>query len=360
MPTLRDWVEIFRAGKYPQGTYTVADLHKIANSYDPVSHYKAPITLDHIQKGRAYGKIAELKVKGNALYAKFENVAPQLNEWIREGAYQERSVELTKELYLKACTFLGAAPPAVKGMEEIQPFSEAGVVVFSEQREEDDSDSSILENITQIFSSLCNDFTNLISKFKEESTSSPENQNNTNTNQEDATEVTEEEMKKIAEMTAGMLAGKPNAGGQGEVNKFSEENEGLKVLLAKMQREKRQAEFKSFSEGLIDQGKILPKHVEKLESLYLSFGETTEASEVIKFGELNETASRWDVVKDILEAVPAKTFGEVGGGRKYTSDKANPPETSNFAGGDEFFEKVKAFADKHNISFSDAYDRIDE
>jgi hypothetical protein len=42
--------EVFKAGKYPQGKFTKAEIQELAKNYDP-SFCEAPITLDHEQKG---------------------------------------------------------------------------------------------------------------------------------------------------------------------------------------------------------------------------------------------------------------------------------------------------------------------
>ena len=43
---------IFKAGKYPQGTFTDEDIEQLAKNYDP-KFCEAPITLDHEQSGPA-------------------------------------------------------------------------------------------------------------------------------------------------------------------------------------------------------------------------------------------------------------------------------------------------------------------
>ena len=61
-------IEIFRAGRYPQGEFTELDLEIIANSYDPKVH-EAPITLDHKDDGPAFGWIGAVRRVGDKLIA---------------------------------------------------------------------------------------------------------------------------------------------------------------------------------------------------------------------------------------------------------------------------------------------------
>lgn len=48
------YFEVFKAGNYPQGKFTKEEVQELAKNYDP-SFCEAPITLDHEQKGPAYG-----------------------------------------------------------------------------------------------------------------------------------------------------------------------------------------------------------------------------------------------------------------------------------------------------------------
>jgi len=117
-------IEVFRAGDYgPKGTYTPEDLQRIAEDYDPGWH-EAPVTLDHRQDGPAFGWVADLRCLGDVLIASLKDLHASLREWIRQGAYKKRSIELyrsfarTERPYLRALSFLGACPPEVKGLAD--------------------------------------------------------------------------------------------------------------------------------------------------------------------------------------------------------------------------------------------------
>lgn len=118
-------IEIFRAGNYPQGTYTIDDLDEIVAAYNPRIH-EAPCTVDHLQAGPAYGWVRQIFRRGSSLFARFGQVSGQLKDWLREGAYRKRSAEIYTNFngsgkpYLKAVTFLGAKIPTVKGMADIK------------------------------------------------------------------------------------------------------------------------------------------------------------------------------------------------------------------------------------------------
>ena len=116
--------EVFKAGNYPQGVFSQSDIETLAKNYDP-NFCEAPITLDHEQKGPAYGWVSELKSENGKLKACFRNVAPELKDFVQSGKYKKISVEIYKEIdgkkpYLKAVSFLGAGIPQVKGMEPVE------------------------------------------------------------------------------------------------------------------------------------------------------------------------------------------------------------------------------------------------
>ena len=116
------WIEVFRAGSYPQGSFTPQDIQAIADVYDPDT-FESPSTVDHQQKGMAHGWVADLKAKGESLYAKFKQVPEAFAQAIKDGRLKNRSIELFRDLdgkglYLKAVTWLGAKAPQVKGLED--------------------------------------------------------------------------------------------------------------------------------------------------------------------------------------------------------------------------------------------------
>ena len=130
----RDWIEVFRAGTYgDRGNWTVADLDRIAELYDPAKH-AAPVVLGHpAEDAPAYGWVKRLKRVGESLWAQLTKVAPEFEELLRQGRFLQRSVSLYKHLpiaggpYLRHLAFLGAAVPEVKGLAPIFGFAERGL-----------------------------------------------------------------------------------------------------------------------------------------------------------------------------------------------------------------------------------------
>lgn len=109
------------AGRPAEIEITADDLRRMAEDYDPALQ-EAPVTVEHRRSGPALGWVADLRVAGNVLQARFHRIGRKLRRWLREGAYRSRSIEMYKPFettgraYLAAVSFLGASPPAVKGL----------------------------------------------------------------------------------------------------------------------------------------------------------------------------------------------------------------------------------------------------
>ena len=118
-------LEVFRAGDHGErGQWGEEVLEQIAADYDPALH-EAPVTVDHAQSGPALGWVEGLRRAGDVLIARLRSLDPGFAALIRRGAFKKRSVELYPTLretgrpYLRAVSFLGACPPAVKGLADV-------------------------------------------------------------------------------------------------------------------------------------------------------------------------------------------------------------------------------------------------
>lgn len=140
--------EVFRAGTHVDGNgrrvvISEADLQAIAEAYSPALH-EAPLVVGHPEENApAYGWVRSLRVEGGTLLAEPHQVEPQFAEAVREGRFKKVSIQLYGPSapgnpkqggwYLRHIGFLGAQPPAIKGLKPIQfAASEEGVVEFAE------------------------------------------------------------------------------------------------------------------------------------------------------------------------------------------------------------------------------------
>lgn len=146
-PALPDGIEIFRAGtrRADNGrdyTITTADLAAAAAAYDPARH-EAPLVVGHPEHNLpAYGWVAGLQVVGDALVASHRQVEPAFAEMVAAGRFKKRSAAFYAPTdpsnpapgtwYLRHVGYLGAQPPAVKGLKDIQFAQAADAVCFSD------------------------------------------------------------------------------------------------------------------------------------------------------------------------------------------------------------------------------------
>lgn len=139
----KQWIEVFRAGKQVDNAGREWDitsdfLEQVASSYNPAQH-EAPAVVGHPDNNApAYGWVAALRVKDGRLEAQFRDVDPGFETLVREGKFKKRSASFYIDpktapdgniLSLRHVGFLGATPPAVKGLRNIQ-FSEGESVAF--------------------------------------------------------------------------------------------------------------------------------------------------------------------------------------------------------------------------------------
>jgi hypothetical protein len=296
-------LEVFRAGDYgDKGAYGESDLDAIAADYDPKMH-EAPVTVDHAQNGPAYGWVKNLKRAGNLLVASIRIQSRNFLDWLKSGAYKKRSIELYRKFsatgrpYLRALTFLGAAPPEVKGLAD---------PVFSDQGE----------------------FVPL--EFNDE------------TKGEIPVEPREE--KKDAELLA-----------------LLQERDELKSRIEILQREKRRADLASFCERLKICGKFLPAWEEKglldfllslEEQKTLQFGESEEITPLAWFCRFLEELEPQICLEEIAKE-PDSTPSVDSGIPKITDGAFVSPESL------EIHKRVRTFQEKHpGVSYTDALSRI--
>ena len=145
-------IEIFRAGTHTDShgatlSFSEGDLAATARAYDPAVS-EAPIVVGHPQAAApAYGWISSLSAEGGMLLATPDQVDPSFAEMVRAGRYKKLSASLYSPSspanprpgtwYLRHVGFLGAQPPAIKGLAPVNfaAGDEEGTVTveFSEE-----------------------------------------------------------------------------------------------------------------------------------------------------------------------------------------------------------------------------------
>lgn len=141
--------QIFKPGKHTSASgqvmeFTEAMLRDAVAAYDPTLH-EAPIVVGHPRtNGPAYGWVKSLAFdESGAIVAEPQQVEAEFGEMVQAGRFKKRSASWylpdapnnpkPGTLYLRHVGFLGAQPPAIKGLKEVE-FGEAeeGVVEFGD------------------------------------------------------------------------------------------------------------------------------------------------------------------------------------------------------------------------------------
>jgi hypothetical protein len=118
------WITVFRTGTHTDSsgktrTWTEQDLDEIVRKYDP-TYNEAPVVIGHPKDNApAWGWVEALKREGQLLYAKLKDLAPEFVEMLKQGRFKKRSISLYNDLALRHIGFLGAVPPAVKGLPDV-------------------------------------------------------------------------------------------------------------------------------------------------------------------------------------------------------------------------------------------------
>ena len=316
--------EVFKAGKYPQGSFTKKEIAEIAKNYDP-TFCEAPITIDHQQSGPAYGWVESVKADGSKLKVSFKEMPENFQKDVNDGKYKKVSVELYRNLegkgaYLKAVSFLGAAPPQVKGLEPIK-FMESESDVY-EFVSEDEDEEQFSETEIEDLKNQITDLEKQVAKFKEGNK---------------RLETIKSLKDKIAVLTDEVASFKEKAEGKEEIEKE----------LAEIKSAIKKKEHEDFIEKQIDKGTLVPANKDVVLSVL------QELDNVQKFGE--DSTVIVDFKSFIESLTPQITYGETAAKGKQIDQNQ---DVQQFANADEesleVFKEAKALAEKENISFKDA------
>ena len=143
MPNL---IEIFRGGTHTdmRGTtlaFGESEIVGIAAAYDPALS-EAPIVIGHPRTDApAYGWVKALSARGDRLYAEPDQVDAAFAELVESGRYKKVSACFYRPAapanpkpgayYLRHVGFLGAQPPAVKGLAPVEFADHESVSLLS-------------------------------------------------------------------------------------------------------------------------------------------------------------------------------------------------------------------------------------
>ncbi len=131
-----DWVPIFRGGKQKDSMGREHDgdalIDKAVAKFNAAVH-EPPACIGHPADNKpAYGWVKGLKkgtdASGALLFAKFGQVQQDFGEMVKRGNFKKRSSAFYPDGSLRHVAFLGAAPPAVKGLPDMAFSDEPGAI----------------------------------------------------------------------------------------------------------------------------------------------------------------------------------------------------------------------------------------
>jgi len=133
-----DWVEIFRGGRQTDSNGRTHDgnqlIRRAVRSFNTADH-EPPLVVGHPKENApAFGWVEKLKAATNGgtsvLMGKFKQVVPEFAALAKQGLYKKRSASFYPDGRLRHVGFLGAAPPAVKGLADLK-FEDSEETIFN-------------------------------------------------------------------------------------------------------------------------------------------------------------------------------------------------------------------------------------
>lgn len=340
-PESLDQVEVFRPGRRRAMNgevyeITAADVVALAEAYDPALH-RAPHVVGHPQHDDpSYGWVESLQaVDGgkSLVITKSSQVEAAFGELVTTGRFPNRSVcfyppdhEANPKpgvWYPKHVGWLGAMPPAVKGLKSVAAYSAAdtGLVEFGEWTEE--VQVGIFRRLREF----------LISRFSVEDADQVLPSWELDSLQRDALKPEAAEPDTTSLNTIGFAEGDPsvpNPNDQAALTARAAELDAREASIkqreeaqASLVKSARSAAIAQFAETMVSDGRWLPAE----KSRWVAFMESLpEASKVVEFAEGDPTKQKTErpaleVFQEQMRKAPkVVAFGEVAGNERTAAE----------------------------------------
>ncbi|UYZ84291.1 peptidase [Entomomonas sp. E2T0] len=293
-------IAIFPVGKHTamsgeEINVTPEILQEIATTYNPTLH-EAPLVCGHPKDNSpAYGWAESLTVKDGLLYATPKQVNQDFAESVAQGAWKKRSASIylpntpgnptPGKHYLRHIGFLGAQPPAIKGMPDINFSENDGAITleFSEPtpntNQPEGNDADIVPATT--------------SEQPQQATPPPAGGGATVTTTEQPATMTDPNKAT------------PQGANDEQAQKLKDKDaeiERLQTQLKQQEQAKQRKEALDYAEGLTKAGKLLPVQQSKVVELLLAL----PTEQPLEFSENGQAVSKPanQVLRELLDATP--------------------------------------------------------
>lgn len=333
-------IHIFKTGTHTDShgqtlTFSEADLAMAVSAYNPDIH-QAPIVVGHPKTDApAYGWVQTLSADNGNLYATPEQVNTEFSEQVKQGSYKKVSASFYPPnspnnpvkgvYYLRHVGFLGAEPPAIKGLSPVE-FSEkddAVTLTFDFSEADQPSNASPSTDLTP------SGFDKFMTKFKaflfgEGSQTQTTQVEQPNTDNPPLNEPQPKDATVTTQAPTTPVPATPAA----------DDKDATIAALQKQLAEKEQAEREAqiaqaekanadFAESLANDGKILPKDT-GLVSAILDALDRDSRNAPVDFGEGDAKKPLTEAVKDKLKATDGKAFSYL-----FSESAGKPAQATN-------------------------------
>ena len=370
-------IHIFKTGTHTDShgqtlTFSEADLTAAVAAYDPNLH-QAPIVVGHPKTDNpAYGWVQSLNGDGGNLFATPEQVNTEFSEQVANGAYKKVSASFYPPnspanpakgaYYLRHVGFLGAEPPAIKGLQPIE-FSESDDAVtltvdFAEKQSAFDTFVSAMR--TLFFGEDTTADTTTYDQNTNDQNIKPEADNQKDSSMSDPATTPVPPVTPTAPATPPV----PNAPPTDTADKDAQ----IAALQAKLDAQAQaesaakaaaaEKENADFSESLVNDGKIAPAEKSIITAM-LDALDRDSSHAPVEFGEGDNKQPLKAAVKAKLTDANANTFSHL------FSEAAGKPQTTNTAFGAPagtavdadrlaLHEQALTYSEAHKVDYSTA------
>jgi hypothetical protein len=388
-------IEVFKSGTWTDSSgnariWTEEDLERIVQQYNSQKEHEAPIVIGHPKDNApAYGWVERLEKRGQSIWAKIKPTVQEFVDWVKQGLYKKVSISLYPDLLLRHIGFLGAMPPAVKGLQ-VPEFSDAEYSEYimdfrrwtQEERDklakgeikgefagpdqsfpiagpEDVGDAWMLSGHAENPDQIRRNIIRIAKKYGWVSALPKSARQWAKEHNIDLMEVQMEE--KLKELETQLKEKEKALAEFAERDKAKEEEIAkLREEIARIEKEKRQTEFNSFCEDLLKEGKLTPA----MKPAIMDFLEILHRSGEYEFaeGDGKVKANPVERFKSFLKALPKVIeYGE-----KATKDRAGETKKVEFEASGrvdeermELHRRAVQFMEKNpGISYIDALKRV--
>lgn len=307
-------------------SFSENDLAASAAAYDPEKH-EAPLVVGHPKiDDPAYGWVKSLSFSETGLMAEPTQVDAQFQELVNDGRFKKVSASfylpdskanpVPGVYYLRHVGFLGAQPPAVKGLRTAEFSEQEGCVTieFSEQEsnEQTSDDDAATAN------------------------ADPEQPPTDDKARQEDDHVTKDEAEKLAQ-----------------------ENKALKAKIAQQEADARSEKNAAFAESLAAEAKLGAEQVPVIAATLDALQNPTETG-VANFGEGDNATPLHTALCNALKAMPPSVeFGETATRERAAQDDDDGDDSVQYAENADpesiaLDKKIRAYMKKHNVDYKTA------